>query len=588
MYKKRRKVTKKASNSHVSNSSEKATNVSSSQSKDIDRVINSDENSSDSSVIMPVVNRRRRPIIYDSDEEENTRHEVTVKWNWKETNNRPIIWKYSESPGVKDYVLNQLGANHGLLDLFFVVFDENFWDILVTQTNLYAKQIMNDERRRKLDDGWFPVTHNEILAYFALCILMTQVKKPNIQMYWSIREVVETPIFGKVMPLKRFTQISRCLHFSNNVTHCNNDRLAKIRPVINYWNEKFNKIYTLNENISIDESLMRYKGRLIYKQFNPSKRARFGLKIYKLCEAKTGFCSKFKIYTGEDKTDITDSASENVVMELAESVVNKGYTLCVDNWYSSPALFLRLLKQKTNVIGTVRKNRKYMPQDLPIDKLKLGEHVQKTCNGLLALRWKDKRDVYMLTTKHASVELTEVRNNQGRTKLKPTCVIDYNKGMGGIDLNDQMLACFPIMRKYLKEEDFPKDPQPFLEPLREQFRQLRPIPTAHHNKCKPFVHKTLHTCTHVFLREDAVQKPLDQPYSGPYQVLERLSDRVFKIATNGKEVTVPTERLKPAHMVQDSAEPAEDFTPGNATNSQYGSQSLKTYSKKTSKTVKFD
>lgn len=450
MYKTRSKVTKKASTSHGSNSSEKATNVSSSQSKDIDRVINSDENSSDSSVIMPVVNRRRRSIIYDSDEEENTRHEVNVEWNWKETNNRPIIWKYSESRGVKDYVLNQLGANHGLLDLFFVVFDENFWDILVSQTNLYAKQIMNDERRRKLDDGWFPVTQNEMLAYFALCILMSQVKKPNIQMYWSTREVVETPIFGKVMPLKRFTQISRCLHFSNNVTHCNNDRLDKIRPIINYWNEKFNKIYTLNENISIDESLMRYKGRLIYKQFNPSKRARFGLKIYKLCEAKTGFCSKFKIYTGQDKTDITDSASENVVMELAESVVNKGYTLCIDNWYSSPALFLSLHKQKTNVIGTVRKNRKNMPKDLPINKLKLGEHVQKTCNGLLALRWKDKRDVYMLTTKHASVELTEVRNNQGRTKLKPNCVIDYNKGMGGIDLNDQMLACFPIMRKYLK------------------------------------------------------------------------------------------------------------------------------------------
>lgn len=160
-----------------SNSSEKATNVSSSQSIDIDRVINSDQNSSDSSVILPVMNRTRRSIIYDSSEEENTRHEVNVEWDWKETNNRPIIWKYSESRGVKEYVLNQLGANHGLLDLFFVVFVENFWDILVTQTNLYAEQIMNDERRRKLDDGWFPVTQNEMLAYYALCILMTQVRK---------------------------------------------------------------------------------------------------------------------------------------------------------------------------------------------------------------------------------------------------------------------------------------------------------------------------------------------------------------------------------------------------------------------------
>lgn len=140
MYKKRSKITKKkASSSRGSKNSGKASNVSSSQSIDIDRVINSDENSSDSSVIMPMMNRARRSIIYDSSEEENTGHEVNIEWDWKETDNRPIIWQYSESRGVKDYILNQLGANHGLLGLFFVVFDENLWDILVTETNLYAQ-----------------------------------------------------------------------------------------------------------------------------------------------------------------------------------------------------------------------------------------------------------------------------------------------------------------------------------------------------------------------------------------------------------------------------------------------------------------
>ena len=81
-------------------------------------------------------------------------------------------------------------------------------------------------------------------------------------MYWSKREVIETPIFGKVMPFKRFSHISRCLHFSNNETNCRNDRLQNIRTIITYRNEKFNNIYTPDKNISIDESLMRYKDRL--------------------------------------------------------------------------------------------------------------------------------------------------------------------------------------------------------------------------------------------------------------------------------------------------------------------------------------
>jgi hypothetical protein len=43
-----------------------------------------------------------------------------------------------------------------------------------------------------------------------------------------------------------------------------------------------------------------------------------------------------------------------IVMELMALYLSKGYTLYVDNWYSSPTLFHRLLEAGTNVLGTVR------------------------------------------------------------------------------------------------------------------------------------------------------------------------------------------------------------------------------------------
>ncbi|XP_046142213.1 piggyBac transposable element-derived protein 4-like [Osmia bicornis bicornis] len=274
-----------------------------------------DNESSGSDVFAPITKRARRRIIDESSEEEGTTQQ---SWIWQEVKNTPIVWKYSEHHGIKASVLNNLSNNSRILDLFFIIFDNKFWEILVTETNRFAQQtIHNEHKRRHVDDTWYPVTLDEMKTYYALCILMGQVKKSNIQLYWTKRAVVETPIFGQTMPFKRFRQISRFLHFSDNATADSNDRLRKIRPIINLWNEKFKEIYTPNEYVSIDESLMKYKGRLAYKQFNPSKRARFGLKIYKLCEASTGFCHGFKIYTGQDKIDRNDSASENVVIELS-------------------------------------------------------------------------------------------------------------------------------------------------------------------------------------------------------------------------------------------------------------------------------
>ena len=71
----------------------------------------------------------------------------------------------------------------------------------------------------------------------------------------------------------------------------------------------------------------------------------------------------------------------------------------------------------------------------------------RSCNRMLAIKWKDKRDVYIMTTKHETVVMT----TQGSSRISKTnCITEYNKGMIGIDLQDQILVCFLIMRKYMK------------------------------------------------------------------------------------------------------------------------------------------
>jgi hypothetical protein len=231
------------------------------------------------------------------------------------------------------------------------------------------------------------------------------------------------------------------------------DRLGKVRYVVDYVNRKFSSFYTLEQDIAIDESLVKFRGRLSFVQFNPSKRARFGMEYYTMCESSSGYCQQFRLYTGKEVGDSKLPSHEAIVMELMAPYLSKGYTVHVDNRYSSPTLFHRLLEAGTNVMGAVRLNRKQMPQDLKNMKLKKGESVARYSHKMMAIKWQDKKPVPLPSTIHDSVGMTSTKKTNRKTGeviTKPKSVVDYNKGMGGVDKMDQQLAPYPPMRCYIK------------------------------------------------------------------------------------------------------------------------------------------
>ncbi|KAK2575341.1 hypothetical protein KPH14_009736 [Odynerus spinipes] len=81
-------------------------------------------------------------------------------------------------------------------------------------------------------------------------------------------------------------------------------------------------------------------------------------------------------------------------------------------------------------------------------------------NGIVVLKWKDSRDVRILSTKHAPIMVPSTSNiphihaastsQHSSEKLKPLAVLAYNKGKCGIDYSDQMVAYASTMRKGLK------------------------------------------------------------------------------------------------------------------------------------------
>ena len=76
-----------------------------------------------------------------------------------------------------------------------------------------------------------------------------------------------------------------------------------------------------------------------------------------------------------------------------------------------------------------------------------------------------------------------------------------------------------------------------------------------HSSSHEYIPKDLMTCSHVWIRVDRVQRPLEAPYRGPLRVLHR-SAKTFRVELpSGAVDTVSVDRLKPAHFPS----PEDDF-----------------------------
>ena len=127
---------------------------------------------------------------------------------------------------------------------------------------------------------------------------------------------------------------------------------------------------------------------------------------------------------------------------LINGLLGKGRQLCCDHWYNSVGWAKKLLKRKTDLIGTLRRNRRGIPTQVKERRLKRGQlYYQQNKNGVLILKWKDKRDLLMISTCHDE----EVSQSN-----KPVVVEDCKKFMRYVDQSDQIASYTPFARRTIK------------------------------------------------------------------------------------------------------------------------------------------
>ncbi|KAJ8967958.1 hypothetical protein NQ314_002557 [Rhamnusium bicolor] len=112
--------------------------------------------------------------------------------------------------------------------------------------------------------------------------------------------------------------------------------------------------------------------------------------------------------------------------------LDKEHHAIMDNYYNSVPLSKKLPQRKTHTTGTLRANRRGNPKDVPTRKLQRDEHKWLRKGKVYVSKWKDKREVLIITTKFHP-EVIQTKNSYGKLKTKPKLVSEYNLNMAGVD-----------------------------------------------------------------------------------------------------------------------------------------------------------
>ena len=173
---------------------------------------------------------------------------------------------------------------------FQIFFDEEMIESLHFQTNLYCIQ---KGRARN-------ITKDKLYTFFGINLLMTYHKLPTLKCHWMTANDMGIFLILEVMTRDCFLYILSNLHVNDNskIDSSQSNKIFQIRLLVQRLNYLFVQKRSPSEQVSVDESMTRFKGRTSLKQYISMKPIRCEYKLWCIVY-NGGYVYKFEVYTGK-------------------------------------------------------------------------------------------------------------------------------------------------------------------------------------------------------------------------------------------------------------------------------------------------
>ena len=390
--------------------------------------------------------------VEDSPPKKKTKVSQTERVVWRKKNPTYNIENATNGAEHKREEMKEKLRGKSNVELFEQFFTEELLEMIATQSKLYASQNNVHE---------YIITPDCLRVFLGILLFTGYHRLPSERQYWSCDEDLDTPIIRNAMPINRYIEIKRYLHFVDNEKASQNkdDKAFKLRPIYDYLNEKFKSFGIFSRELSIDEQIVRYYGKNGLKQFMRGKPIRFGFKQWIMCCGRTGYCYQMDLYQGKEKKEtgsmFKDTLGGKVVLAMTQHLDNTSdHEIYLDNFFTSYKLLAHMKDLGIRVTGTTRANRTAkcsLESDIDMKKKSRGVYDYKFDkeNGIFFLKWNDN-SIVTIGSNHQSftpVGSAKRWSNKERKHInvpQPHLIAMYNKYMGGVDHLDWLTQKYRI------------------------------------------------------------------------------------------------------------------------------------------------
>ena len=149
----------------------------------------------------------------------------------------------------------------------YVFVSLQIWDRLTTESNRYADQQMTAYPPAPSASPWKDIEKSDI----GLCFCMGILRLPRRHHYWRATKWLFKTNFPTVMSRNKFDFMWRYVHLQDNTVPAPvGENVWKLRWFLDHLTTRFQEVYTPYQNCTIDESMIKFKGRLNLTHFqNP-------------------------------------------------------------------------------------------------------------------------------------------------------------------------------------------------------------------------------------------------------------------------------------------------------------------------------